>query len=377
MKQQTYQSNVLQLAAQSSERIKKYINSNHNSSFVKSIRSGSIPLLNPEQHEFVNRTHDPNPPIYNKRYRPAKIRAQEAQDEFNNSHLKAGPYYNLPKNMRNEILAAEKMPMRYGKNPRTENERLQEKLENSSIIDHSYRNVTMIQRPNWKATMKEKWMSQDTFKSQSANFNSKQAWSQIPYRNPEDNYIYLESENSQIEFKRLRQEVLEKQGKLPFNPVIKKNPYTTYSTSIRTFKQDEAFGIQEKTMFSKNTQLKHYKSALISTKSVDHIMPYNHSNNIQAIKNIFPNAEKQYIKSSEQLGGDLNQKLQIQQKEEFPKINFDQQSPIHEYPQPEDFNNTNFEKTNFPVKKVHKPFKPYSEEEAKQIVNKYFCKQSF
>ena len=38
--------------------------------------------------------------------------------------MKAGPYYDLPKNMRNEILAAEKMPMRYGKNPRTENERL-------------------------------------------------------------------------------------------------------------------------------------------------------------------------------------------------------------------------------------------------------------
>lgn len=112
--------------------------------------------------------------------------------------------------MRDEILAEERMPMRYGKNPRTENERLQERLENSSIIDHSYRNVIMIQRPNWKTTMKEKWMSQETFKSQSANFNSKQAWSQIPYRNPEDNYIFLESENSQIEFKRLRPEILEK-----------------------------------------------------------------------------------------------------------------------------------------------------------------------
>lgn len=25
-------------------------------------------------------------------------------------------------------------------------------------------------------------------------------------------------------------------NRLPFNPVIKKNPYSTYSTSIRTFK---------------------------------------------------------------------------------------------------------------------------------------------
>ncbi|CAD8190643.1 unnamed protein product [Paramecium octaurelia] len=371
MKQQTFQSSVIQLAAQSSERIKKYINSNHSLSFVKSIRSGSIPLLNPELHEFVNRTHDPNPPIYNKRYKPAKIRAQEAQEEFNNNHLQAGPYNSFPKNMRNEILAAEKMPMRYGKNPRTENERLQEKLENTSIIDHSFRNVTMIQKPNWKATMKEKWMSKDTFKSQSANFNSKQAWSQIAYRNPEDNFIYLESENSQIEFKRLRQEELETSGKLPFNPVIRKNPYTTYSTSLRTFKQDEAFGIQEKTMFSQNTQLKHYKSALVLTKSVDHLMPYNHSNNFQALKNIFPNAEKQYTKQKA-----INQKLQVQSKNEFPKLHQDQPSPIHES-QPEDILKTNFEKNSVPIKKVYKPFKPYSEDEAKQIVDKYFCKQTF
>ncbi|CAD8121333.1 unnamed protein product [Paramecium sonneborni] len=377
MKQQTHQSNVLQLAAQSSERIQKYINSNHNSSFVKSIKSGSIPLLNPELHEFVNRTHDPNPPIYNKRYKLGKIRAQEAQDEFNNGHLKADPYNNLPKNMRDEIQAAEKMPMRYGKNPRTENERLQEKLENSSIIDHSCRNVTMISKPNWKATIKQRWMSQETFKSQSANFKSKYAWNTIPYRHPEDNNIYLESDISQIEFKKLRPEVLEKQGKLPFNPVIKKNPYTIYSTSIRTYKQDEAYGIQEKTMFSKNSQLKHYKSALVSTKSVDHIMPYNHSNNIQAIKNIFPNAEKQYLKSTEQLGGELTQKLQISQKDEFQKLRQDQPSPIHEYPQPDDFNNTHFEKTNFPIRQIHKPFKPYTQDEAKQIVDKYFIKSNF
>ncbi|CAD8085576.1 unnamed protein product [Paramecium primaurelia] len=372
----SHQSNVFQLAAQSSERIQKYINSNHNSSFLKSIKSGSIPLLNPDLHEFVVRTHERSP----KQYKQEREKAQEAQDEFLRGHLKAGPYMKLPLNMRNEILAKEKMPLRFGKNPRTENQRLQEQLENSNYIDHTSRDLTMAQRPNWKPTQREKWVSESDFKQAGGKFKEKTAWKAMPFRNPDDNYIYLEQENSLIEFKRMRSEGLEKIGKLPFNPVIKKNPYTQYSTSIRTFKQDQAFGIENKTVFSQNSQLKNYKNALISTKSMDHIMPYNHSNNIQSIKNLFPNLEKQYLKSSVQLGGELKEikfKTPKEDIDEFPKTQNGQPSPIREYPQNDDFNNTNFEKTNTYMKRAFQPFKVYDEDETKQIISKYFEKGNF
>lgn len=42
-----------------------------------------------------------------------------------------------------------------------------------------------------------------------------------------------------------------------------------------------------------------------------------------------------------------------------------QPSPIREYPQADDVHDANFERTNYPIKKSYKPFKPYSEEEAK------------
>ncbi|CAD8157342.1 unnamed protein product [Paramecium octaurelia] len=372
----SHQSNVFQLAAQSSERIQKYINSNHNSSFLKSIKSGSIPLLNPDLHEFVDRTHERTPV----RYKTQRMRAQEAQDEFLRGHLKAGPYTKLPLNMRNEILAKEKMPLRFGKNPRTENQRLQEELDHSNYVDHTSRDLTMAYRPNWKPTQREKWVSDSDFKQAGGKFTEKTAWQQIPFRNPDDNYIYMEQENSLIEFKRMRSEGLEKMGKLPFNPVIKKNPYTQYSTSIRTFKQDQAFGIENKTLFSQNSQLKNYKSALISTKSMDHIMPYNHSNNKQQITNLFPNVDKQYLKSSVQLGGELKEiklKTPNEDIDEFPKSSKGQPSPIREYPLSDDFNNTNFEKTNTNMRRGFQPFKVYDEEETKQIIQKYFQKGNF
>ncbi|CAD8094507.1 unnamed protein product [Paramecium sonneborni] len=373
----SHQSNVFQLAAQSSERIQKYINSNHNSSFLKSIKSGSIPLLNPDLHEFVDRPREKTPV----QYKSERIKAQEAQDEFLRGHLKAGPYMKLPLNMRNEILAKEKMPLRFGQNPRTENQRLQEKLENSRYIDFTQRDLGMAQRPNWKPTQREKWISDQDFKQAGGRFLEKTAWKEMPFRNPDDNYIYMEQENSLIEFKRMRSEGLEKMQKLPFNPVIKKNPYTQFSTSIRTFKQDQAFGIENKTLFSQNSQLKNYKSALISTKSMDHIMPYNHSNNKQSIKNLFPNVEKQYLKSSVQLGGQLKEikfKIPNEDADEFPKMqNGQSSSPIREYPQQDDFNNTNFEKTNSNMKRGFQPFKVYDEEETKQIIGRYFDKGNF
>lgn len=63
--------------------------------------------------------------MYNKHYKPGKQRAEDSLKEFQSGHLPPGPYRKLPINMRNEILGHEKMPLRYGKNPRTENERLQ------------------------------------------------------------------------------------------------------------------------------------------------------------------------------------------------------------------------------------------------------------
>ncbi|CAD8181749.1 unnamed protein product [Paramecium octaurelia] len=372
----SHQNNVFQLAAQSSERIQKYINSNHNSSFLKSINSGSIPLLNPDLHEFVDRTHQRTP----FHYKSEREKAQEAQDEFLRGHLQAGPYMKLPLNMRNEILAKEKMPLRFGKNPRTENQRLQEQVENSNQIDHTSRDVTMAYRPNWKPTQREKWVSESDFKQAGGKFTEKTAWKPMPFRNPDDNYIYIEQENSLIEFKKMRSGGLGKIGKHPFNPVIKKDPYTQYSTSIRTFKQDQAFGIQNKTVFSQNSQLKNYKSALISTKSMDHIMPYNHSNNTQSIKNLFPNVEKQYLKSSVQLGGELKEfqlKTPDEEIEEFKNSQNGQPSPIREYPQGDDFNNTNFEKTSTNMKRVFQRFKVYDEGETKQIISRYFEKGNF
>ena len=36
------------------------------------IKNGSIPLIHPKWHEFVNRTHDSNKSIYVRKYMPEK-----------------------------------------------------------------------------------------------------------------------------------------------------------------------------------------------------------------------------------------------------------------------------------------------------------------
>lgn len=159
--------------------------------------------------------------------------------------------------------------MRYGL--RTENERLQKLLmERTSALDHCPKDTRMVHWPNWKSTQRSKWMSGQTFKSEAGNFSQKSAWGVMALRHPEENQIFLERED---EFKRKSHPT-----KSPFNPVIKKNPYTLYSDSIRTGKQDEAFGLSQKCLFSQNEKLKHYKKALVITKSLDHLLPYNHSN---------------------------------------------------------------------------------------------------
>lgn len=68
----------------------------------------------------------------------------------------------------------------------------------------------MAYRPDWKPLLKEKWVGQQTFKSESGKFTSKPAWKDVEYRNPHDNNIHIEQENQFTEFKRIRPECLEK-----------------------------------------------------------------------------------------------------------------------------------------------------------------------
>lgn len=56
------------------------------------LSKGSIPLIHPDFHEFVDRSHDPHKPIYLTKYKPAKLRAQDFCDDYHANHLPAGPY---------------------------------------------------------------------------------------------------------------------------------------------------------------------------------------------------------------------------------------------------------------------------------------------
>ncbi|CAK89099.1 unnamed protein product (macronuclear) [Paramecium tetraurelia] len=119
--QQKHLKQCVQFTAQTSKRI----NSNHNSSFLKSIIlkiKQQRTFAKSRSTQFVDRTHQRTP----FHYKSEREKAQAGQDEFLSGQLKAGPNVKLPLNMRYKILAKEKIPLTIGKNPRTENKRLQE-----------------------------------------------------------------------------------------------------------------------------------------------------------------------------------------------------------------------------------------------------------
>lgn len=69
----------------------------------------------------------------------------------------------------------------------------------------------------------------------------------------------------------------------PFIPTIKMDPQElilSHSQSLRTYQQDLALGVDtEWDKYSINKKLdKNYNDQLIKTKSMDHIIPYSHSN---------------------------------------------------------------------------------------------------
>ncbi|KAM3130318.1 hypothetical protein pb186bvf_017614 [Paramecium bursaria] len=336
------------MAAMSSERVQKYTQQ-LSDTYVQSIKNGSIPLIHPKWHEFVNRTHDSNKSIYVRKYMPEKQRASESQISFTASHLDAEPYQKVSLEMRSEEVWKQKSPIRYGL--RTENERVKQQIDPS--IDHTSKDMKMYHFPNWKPTQRQRWLAKQTFVSAPANFTSKSAWKEIPHRNKDDNYIYIDQVD---DFKQ------DDHKKQPFIGQIKPNPYVSMSQSIRTFKQDIALGIVDKEVYSSNNTLKNYKEALIKTKSMDHIIPYNHSNNYQSVKNLLPRPQKNYLKSIP------NEEIQIKIQES--NRNSKPLDSINEYPKTSDKNNKNFEKTSifFPQEK----FRHYDDSEAKQIVDKYF-----
>ncbi|CAK89098.1 unnamed protein product (macronuclear) [Paramecium tetraurelia] len=155
----------------------------------------------------------------------------------------------------------------------------------------------------------------------------------MPFHNPEDNYIYFEQENSLVEFKKMRSEGLGKVGRLPLNPLIKKNPQTPIFNKQKNIQKRLGTRSRRQGSILLNSQFKNYKSALISTKSMDYITLCNHSNNNEFVSQ----CRETILKIKCLIFGVRLKEFQLKtQNENIEKSQIGQPSPIREYAQIDD-----------------------------------------
>lgn len=142
----------------------------------------------------------------------------------------------------------------------------------------------MLYLPDWKEVQKEKWMDNKTFDVYPCKYEGARChppWTQHPinYNNQNNQYIDGFEVTGNLSRKRDKGQEAKKQE---FCTTLKQDLLGStmhISKSLRTMKADKIIGVSDQyDKYSSNQLLTHYKSALISTKSVDHVVPYCHSN---------------------------------------------------------------------------------------------------
>ncbi|CAD8164265.1 unnamed protein product [Paramecium octaurelia] len=315
----------VQLKARASQRIETFQETMMSKQYVESMKNGSYPLLPTSKHSFRDREKDKEMEklggIYLKTFQVAKNRAQTAQQEFRSAHLATGEFDpNLPtknheKWLKPKDLSKQSEPMRFGLSQRTEVERVNQELKKvSEQLDVQNKDLKMLIRPSWKDEQKEKWLDNHTFNIYPCLYDGHRSdypWEQHPINLNNQNNQYIDG--YEVVGDLSRQRFKEKEHKRSdFISTVKEDQVGTtmhISRSLRTMKQDKILNMQQNyDEYSSNKQIEHYKTTLLQTKSIDHVTPYQHSNNYKghSLHNLRPQQPNKLYRQSINY---LNQKV--------------------------------------------------------------------
>jgi hypothetical protein len=230
--------------------------------------------------------------------------------------------------------------VRYG--VRTENERISNVLDQCEGLDYSEANMQMYHFPDWKDITKERWITSKGYRHRVARLPmGKSAWSTMPLRETADDFNKyeggLQEVGERITFRR----------RLPEFESDKNNEFTQWnrpdlwdstghtSQSLRTKVNDRIMKLEPVyDKFSENDHLEYYKQNLISTKNLDRIIPFRHSNNYKgdAMTKLRPMQNKLHPKTAnEQL-----RRAHLVQKHgpTFKPLKYGHQSSMHDETKP-------------------------------------------
>ncbi|CAD8128107.1 unnamed protein product [Paramecium sonneborni] len=278
----------------------------------ETLKDGSYPILPITKHSFRDRYKDKelDGNIILRSQLSGKERARQTMLDFKQGHLRPGefnkdePHKNHYKWLKVDDHSQQGRPIRFGKGERVETERVKRIVESSNQkIDYVKKDLMMLTNPSWKQNDKFKWMDNNTFNIYNKKNFDPSSWDQFPLSYKNQSNVYVEGFEVLGDPQRKRYKEQEHQ-RTEYIPTVKQDQIGTtlhISRSIRTFKADQLINEQPNfDQFSQNAKLKHYKSALIDTKSIDHLVPYQHSNNFKSLdfKNLRPELKTKIFRNS-------------------------------------------------------------------------------
>ncbi|CAD8114764.1 unnamed protein product [Paramecium primaurelia] len=146
-------------------------------------------------------------------------------------------------------------------------------------------------------------MDKDTFNIYNKKRYDPASWDQFPLDYQNQSKVFVEG--FEVLGDPTRKRLKEQEHKrTEYITTIKEDQIGTtlhISRSLRTFKADQLINEQPNfDEYSQNAKLKYYKSALIETKSIDHLIPYQHSNNFKSLefKNLRPELKSKVFRNS-------------------------------------------------------------------------------
>jgi len=239
------------------------------------LQYGVTPLIHESHHQF--RTRQKTKEIFHRDFKvrnfiPTKLRAELVHKDFISSHLDPGDFSPQKSFCERVRMKEKELGPSIRHSIRTENERIQNLLNQSSQLDYSPKDISMLISPQWKENNRKKWISNKNFDLSVSNSNYQgkkyqEPWSIIESRaNSEEKYIDGLEIIGDISRKR------DKKLEISINNFSSVVVSTTNlppinSTSIRSYKNEKHFNpilFQNKKVYPKT--MKHILKNLIEDK---------------------------------------------------------------------------------------------------------------
>ncbi|CAD8202788.1 unnamed protein product [Paramecium pentaurelia] len=301
----------VQFKARQANRVEMF-EENKLSKLRETLKEGSYPILPITKHSFRDRYKEKelDGNILLRSQLSGKERARQTMLDFNQGHLATGefnkdqPHKNHYKWLKVDDQSKQGNPMRFGKGERVETERVRGVIQNTTQkVDYVKKDLMMLTNPTWKQDDKSKWMDNNTFNIYNKKRFDPSSWEQLPINYKNQSNVFIEGFEVLGDPSRKRYKEQEHK-RTEYIPTVKEDQIGTtlhISRSLRTFKADQLINEQSNfDEYSQNTKLKYYKSALIETKSIDHQIPYQHSNNFKSLdfKNLRPELKTKIFRNS-------------------------------------------------------------------------------